>query len=206
MLVRDAMTTPVVTATGDTPVREARRLMQQGGFHRLPVLHGEQLVGIVTARHLRRYQPVPGSPLAVWEEPALLDDLPIAAVMEREVVTTTADSSVEAAVELARAHGVGALPVLDRGRLVGIVTVTDLFRLLAGLLRVPRGHVQLRVKPAEPAAHTIARLLARLDYPVFSLFTWTDRSGATELYVCLPAAAGERLAGDLERDGLTVRR
>jgi len=131
MLVREWMTTVLVTVRPDAPVAEAQHLMRHRRIRHLPVVDDGRLVGIITDRDVRTTLPSPATSLAKSEIHYLLDRLVVGRVMTRSVVTIDADAPVSEAVGLVLAHRIGALPVMEGDRLAGIITETDLLRAFA---------------------------------------------------------------------------
>ncbi len=137
MLVRDVMTTNVVTIPSNTPVLEARKIMETHRFRRLPVVDKGKLVGIVTKNITRRSAPSEATSLSVWEISYLIAKMTVKEVMKKEVVTVSPDTTVEQAVAIAQSHGISAMPVMEDKIVVGIVTTNDLFyKLLNPLLGI----------------------------------------------------------------------
>lgn len=129
MLVRDLMSSPPITTASALPIPDAAHLMKSRGIRRLPVLDGNQLVGIVTDRDLREVMPSKVSTLSPWEATTRLAAITVADVMRRSVLTTSADADARDAAYTMLHHKVGALPVVsDTGELVGLVTVSDVLR------------------------------------------------------------------------------
>ena len=162
MLVREWMTTVLVTVRPDAPVAEAQHLMRHRRIRHLPVVEGERLAGIITDRDVRTTLPSPATSLAVGEIRYLLDRLLVERVMTRSVITIGPDAPIADAVGLVLAHRIGALPVVEDDRLVGIITETDLLRAFAATLRGRRAGTRCRrgAAPASspgrrPAGHTI---------------------------------------------------
>jgi len=127
MKVRDVMTWNVVTVSSDMPIMEARKIMDAHGVRRLPVVDKGKLVGMVSKERITRTAPSPATSLSVWEINYLLAKMTVKEVMGKDPVTVDPDMSVEAAIALAQKKGVGALPVVDNGKLVGIATTNDFF-------------------------------------------------------------------------------
>lgn len=127
MKVRDVMTWNVVTVSSDTPIMEARKIMDAHGVRRLPVVDRGRLVGMVSKERITRTAPSPATSLSVWEINYLLAKMTVKEVMGKDPVTVDPDMSVEAAIALAQKKGVGALPVLEKNKLVGIATTNDFF-------------------------------------------------------------------------------
>ncbi len=127
MKVRDVMTWNVVTVSSDTPIMEARKIMDAHNIRRLPVIDKGKLVGMVSKERIARSGPSPATSLSVWEINYLLAKMTVKEVMSKDVVTVHPDMPVEAAIALAQSKGVGALPVLEDHNLVGIATTNDFF-------------------------------------------------------------------------------
>ena len=128
MRVRDLMTISCVTAPPAMPVLEARQLMLEKRIRHLLVTDGPKLVGIITDRDIRLNLPSPATSLSVWEINYLLARMTVAAGMAKNVVTIESGRDATAAAQLMLDHKIGALPVVDHGVLVGIITETDLLR------------------------------------------------------------------------------
>ena len=127
MLIRDIMTTNVVTIPSSTSISDAKRIMEAHRFQRLPVVDKGKLVGIVTARRLESVSPSKATSLTVWELSYLLNTTPVKEIMEKDVITVSPDTTNEEAVALAQSHKVGTLVVIEDGHVVGIVTTNDFF-------------------------------------------------------------------------------
>jgi acetoin utilization protein AcuB len=131
MHVRDLMTRSPITASPGTSVVDARALMAQSRIRHLLVTEDDRLVGIVTDRDIRLNLPSPATSLSVWELNYLLARLTVAQVMTTAVITVAPDRDAREAARIMLDHKIGALPVLDGRRLVGILTETDLVRAFA---------------------------------------------------------------------------
>jgi acetoin utilization protein AcuB len=126
MRLAEIMTTEVERIRrSDTP-QHARALMQMRNIHHLVVVDDHRVVGLITSEDLH----APESAAAPTVE----------SLMSRRIISAPPDLTVRKAANLLRGSSAGALPVLDRGRLVGIVTVSDLLDLLGrGVERPAKG-------------------------------------------------------------------
>ena len=131
MFVKDIMTMNVVTIPSNTSISDAKRIMEAHRIRRLPIVDRGKLVGIVTEHRLEAFTPSKATTLSVWEIGYLLGNTPVKEIMEKNVVTATPDMTVEEVLALAQEKKAGALPVLEDGRLVGIVTTNDFFYKIA---------------------------------------------------------------------------
>jgi CBS domain-containing protein len=129
MKIRELMTGGVITAHRETPVLEARDLMARERIRHLLVTDaGGALAGIVTDRDIRLNLPSQATSLSAGEISYLLSKLTVGEIMTRSVITIGPDASAREGARLLLDHKIGALPVLDDGHLVGILTETDIVR------------------------------------------------------------------------------
>lgn len=133
MKVRDLMTPAPLYATPGTSVAEARRLMQLYRIRHLTVVDGQtgELVGILSDRDVSVLDERLAQPLSAVHADLLLGrHRTVDTVMSTEVHTITPGAPVREAARLMADHRIGALPVLEGTRVVGIVTATDCLRYL----------------------------------------------------------------------------
>ena len=128
MRVSDLMSRIVISTTGTTPVLEARALMQAERIRHLLVVGDGRVQGIVTDRDIRLHMASPATSLSVWELNHLLARLTVDQVMTRTVIVIDPARDAREAARIMIDHKIGALPVLDGERLLGIITETDLLR------------------------------------------------------------------------------
>ena len=131
MFVKDIMTMNVVTIPSNTSISDTKKIMEAHRIRRLPIVDRGKLVGMVTEHRLEAYTPSKATSLSVWEIGYLLGNTPVKDIMEKNVITVTPDMTVEEVLALAQEKKVGALPVLEDGRVVGIVTTNDFFYKIA---------------------------------------------------------------------------
>ena len=129
-LVRNWMTPHPITITPQTTLPEARRLMREHHIRRLPVVEKDKLVGIVTLGDIREAQPSPATTLSIYEMNYMLDRLTAKEFMTRDLVTISPDATIGEAARLMVDRKIGGMPVVEGGKLVGIITETDFCRLL----------------------------------------------------------------------------
>jgi acetoin utilization protein AcuB len=122
------MTPNPEVVTPEITVPEAAQIMKKGGFRRLPVVKEDRVVGIVTDRDLKEAMPSDANSLSIWELNYLISKLTVGEIMTRNPITVSDTLPLQAAAKLMLEHKVGGLPVEREGRLVGIITVTDVLR------------------------------------------------------------------------------
>jgi CBS domain-containing protein len=131
-LVQDWMTREVIAISPDTSLAEAHALMKEKRVRRLPVVEDGRIIGIVTLGDVRGAEPSRASSLSVWEMNDLLAKLKVAEIMTRNPVTVRQNISIGEAARIMLDKKFSGLPVVDdSGRLAGIITESDIFRLVA---------------------------------------------------------------------------
>jgi acetoin utilization protein AcuB len=130
-LAKDWMTRSPVTITEDTSLTAASRLMQDNDIRRLPVVEHGKVVGIVTWGDIREASASDATSLTVFELGYLLKKLQVDRFMTRHPITVTPTTTISRAAQLMMEHKIGGLPVVENGKLVGILTESDIFRMLA---------------------------------------------------------------------------
>jgi acetoin utilization protein AcuB len=133
MIVREMMTPAPFTVDPETLILDARQRMTDRRIRHLLVTEGARVVGIITDRDIRLNLPSPATSLSVWEINYLLARLTVGEVMTRSVIVIDSARPVAEAARIMVEHKIGALPVVDDGRLIGIVTESDFVRAAAGM-------------------------------------------------------------------------
>jgi len=128
------MTRPVETVHPDDHLVDVRKSMQEQGVRHLPVVEGGKLVGIVSLNSIRDAAPSKATDLSIHEVHYLLSKMKIREVMKKDVITCGPDDHVEDVAKIMQTKRIGAVPVVDRGDLVGILTNDDMFRILMKML------------------------------------------------------------------------
>lgn len=133
LLVRDVMVTDVVTVDPETVVKEAVRVMNEFDIGCVVVAEGGNVVGIMTERDVLK---------RVVEEGREPEKTRVADVMSKPPVTVGPDASLETAIEVMFKFKVKKLPVVEMGKLVGLVTFTDLARAEPALIETAKRLIQ----------------------------------------------------------------
>ena len=133
MQVKDIMSTAVEVVGRNDDLSQVEDLMAAKKLRHVPVLEDGEVVAIVSQRDL--FKAMMSSTMGYGEKAqrTYLHGVRVKEIMTYPVVTVAPETSVDAAAELVLQKGIGCLPVVDSGRLVGIVTKTDLIRCLRSL-------------------------------------------------------------------------
>jgi acetoin utilization protein AcuB len=126
-IVRNWMTAKPITITPQTTLPEAHQLMLEHHIRRLPVVDKNKLVGIVTRRDINHAEPWDGSTLSLYELSFMRERLKAREFMSRAIITISPDAPIGEASGLMIKHKIGSLPVVEDGKLVGVITETDIF-------------------------------------------------------------------------------
>ena len=128
--VRQWMTAPPVVVTAQTSLLDAYQYMNENDIRRLPVVtRDNMLVGILTMSDIQRTIPLffQGADLAT---DLLLNDQKVQQVMTQDPITIDPDDTIRDAAELMLEYQISGLPVVENGRVVGVITESDIFRLV----------------------------------------------------------------------------
>lgn len=130
-LVKDWMTPNPITVSPDVTLPDAHALLKEYGIRRLIVVDADQqVVGIVSDRDVREAQPSDATTLSSYELNYLLAKLTISRIMSKNVLTVAPETSIGEAARLMLEKKIGGLPVLENNRVVGIITESDIFRVV----------------------------------------------------------------------------
>jgi CBS domain-containing protein len=130
-LVREWMTPDPICAPPEMTLPEAHRIMQEHRIRRLPVVKSGKLVGIVTRGDIRGAEPSEATSLSIWEIHYLLSRLTLDRIMTKDPITISPLATIGEAAHLMLTHKIAGLPVVEDGQVIGIVTESDIFRLVA---------------------------------------------------------------------------
>jgi CBS domain-containing protein len=126
-LVKNWMTSPVITATPEMALARARQIFDERHIRALPVMQGDHLVGLINRQVLIRLDlSILGN--EVWNLGMDVPDETAADVMKKKVLTISADTTIHKAARTMLENKITALPVLENDKLIGILTSSDLLR------------------------------------------------------------------------------
>ncbi len=199
MLVKDWMTKDPITITDETSMMKAIHLMKQNRFRRLPVMHEGRLVGIVSDRDLKEASPSKATTLDVHELYYLLAELLVRDIMTRDPVTVSPDDTVEHAAQLMLENTISGLPAVDgQGKVVGILTQSDVFRAFMHITGILQGGVQfaLRLEDRPGLIKEVVDLLRSRGARFVSLLTSyaTAKEGYRDIYIRVKNLSPEDVA------------
>ena len=164
---------PVFVDEGDS-MKKAMDLLKEHEIRHLPVLKdGEQLVGIVSERDIKQASPSPATALEIREIYYLLDKVKVKQIMTRRPYTVSSSAPIEEAALILREKKIGCLPVVDDGKLVGILTETDIIdAFIAGMgVNGPGYRLEVELQNRPGKLLELLKLLKDFDANVVSVAT-----------------------------------
>ncbi len=183
MNVGRRMTHPVITVQPDTPITKVHELLVHEKIQQAPVVKGGKLIGIVSEKDILEAYPSPVTSLSVWEITSLLEKVTVKDIMVTKVLTVDEDTPIEDAARMMMDNKVSSLPVMRGKLLVGIITKSDLFRVMFEMLGARKPGVRFSVLlPNEPGQ--LARLtqaIADKGGAILALSTFEGDSADTGL-------------------------
>lgn len=133
MRIGDIMTENPLTVDRDTSIFDAKRIMKENNIRRLPVVDKGKLVGMVTERMILEASPSPATSLSIHEVHYLISKMKVKEIMVKNPITLSPDTTFEEALLLGQEKRIGAFPIVDKGKLVGITTESDLVRFISSI-------------------------------------------------------------------------
>ncbi len=194
MRIKHWMIKDVITISPEATVEDAIQLMKKHSIRHLPVTEGDKLVGLVTESSIRQYA-----------LPAVMEKLPIREVMIINPITVDAEATIDEAARLIYRYKIGGLPVLQEGRLVGIITVTDLLEAFIELMGILRSSSRIDVVPAgESSFEEVLDIIRSQGGRIISVGMDVHTTGKKIFYVRLEKCPLEPIAAALEMAGHEV--
>ena len=134
MLVRNWMSQLVITVNVNDSMMDATKKLKEHDIRMLPVMKKGKLVGIVTDRDLKRASASDATTLEVHELLYLLSEIKVKELMSKDPITVPFDYTMEETAEVLLENKISGVPVVDnKGKIVGMITETDLFRAMMSL-------------------------------------------------------------------------
>ncbi|MDP2800165.1 MAG: CBS and ACT domain-containing protein [Deltaproteobacteria bacterium] len=143
MLVKGWMASEVVVIDENTSMMKATQMMKEQNIRRLPVLRKGKLVGIITDRDLKDAAPSKATSLDVHELYYLLSEIKVKDIMAKGLITINGDDTVEKAAVIMLENRISGLPVVNnKGDLIGVITLTDVLKVLVSITGIYQGGIQ----------------------------------------------------------------
>ena len=207
MRVRDIMSTNVVAVDEKTSIHDARKIMEAHKIRRLPVMKKDKLVGLITKHMLLEAAPSPATALSIHELHYLLAQMTVKDIMVKKPFTISPDMPPEEAMQLGQEMGYGGFPVVEGGRLVGVVTESDIVRLMTKVLGVSKRGKRITIKASSEFGNMqkIMNILDKSKTVLLSLMSLKEPEEEERLIVLrLDSENAEPIAKELKSSGFNV--
>ena len=177
MFVSEWMSKKLYTVSPDSSISDAVKLMKEKNIKHIPVLKDERLKGIISDRDIREFSPSKATALDIYELHYLLATTKVKGLMKTKVYTTTPDTPIEEAAMIMYDKQIGSLPVFDSGKLVGIISDMDIFRVLVDITGVRHGghRVSVMVEDRPGSVKEVADIIRKYGFSLQSVLTSYER-------------------------------
>ncbi|BAF60307.1 FOG: CBS domain [Pelotomaculum thermopropionicum SI] len=207
MFVRDYMTRNLITVDKKTGIFEALEIMKKHKIRQLPVVSAEgHLEGLVTEKELLTVSPSPATSLSIYELNYLLAKMTVAEAMVKNPLTVTTDTTLEEAALLMREHKIGSVPVMEGGRIAGIITVTDIFDALVKFFGYGKAGTRLVIESRDRVGllADVTQVVKEFGILILGIISNAKENGNVEIMLRLNTGDPAPLAAALESRGFKV--
>ena len=206
MLVRECMTVNPLTIAENTPIFEANELLRKNNISRLPVVKDGKLTGIITREDLLKVTPSTATTLSVWELNYVLSKIQVKEGMTKNPITISPGATLEEAAMIIREKKVGALPVIEDGKLIGIITESDIFDAFLDLMGLKQTGTRLTIDFDDRigAIADLTEIIKVQGVNIISLALFHLPNKQGQLVLRLEGGQPEKLIKELEANGYKV--
>ncbi len=179
------MRNPVHVDENDS-MKKAMDMLREHEIRHMPVLKdGEKLVGILSERDIKQASPSPATALEIREIYYLLDKVKVKQIMTRRPYTISSTASIEEAALILREKKIGCLPVVEEGRLVGIITETDILDAFIESMGVsgPGYRVEIALPNRPGMLYDVLKLLKDFDVNIVSVATAAHEDPDMKIFI-----------------------
>ena len=194
MKVKNWMHPDPVVIERDALLQEAIELMQVHSIRHLPVMDGDELLGFITQSDLKQYF-----------FPAMVEDIAVHEVMIRNPLTVNVNSSIEKAAKLIHDFKIGGLPVMDKKKLVGVITSSDIVSGFIEVMGLLKSSTRLDViVDKESGVDDVTRIIKSHNIEIMSVATENQPSRRKVYFFRLGKGDIDTVVKDLEKVGHKV--
>ncbi|MCD6548417.1 MAG: CBS domain-containing protein [Thermodesulfobacterium sp.] len=189
MKVKSWMVTEVITASPEDTVEEAIQLMRRFSIRHIPVVENAKLVGLVTESNLRAY---------LSSEKL---QFPLKEVMILNPITVDPETTIDEAARIIYKYKIGGLPVVRKGKLIGIITITDILEAFIELMGLLKSSSRLDVIPKKDNLNEVLEIIRKGGGKIISIGMDVNLNGEKVYFIRLEKIALDKIASDLETSG-----
>ena len=207
MYVKNRMTKNPICIGVNNKISEVVDIMNEKKLHRIPVVNGKKLVGLVTEGMISKNGATKATSLSIYELNYLLSKTTVDAIMIRDVITIHEDSLLEDAALLMYKHDIGCLPVVnDDKEVVGILTSNDVLSAFLDILgyRERGSRVCIEVKDELGTIGSLSEIFVRNNCNITHLGVYSQHNGFADMIIRIDTFQTDELEKDLEASGYKV--
>ncbi len=178
MYVGRIMNTYLMTIPPDTSLQKAKEIIDEKRInHLLVVDKNGDLIGIVSDRDIKQTSASPATALSVHELNYLLTQLTAEQIMSKKIITISPGTTIERAALIMQKNRINALPVIEDEKLVGIITSSDVMRVLLRAIGFGEGSARfiVLVEDRVGVIAEVSRILKDQEISILSLVTWPEK-------------------------------
>lgn len=188
MLVKNWMNKPAITIDKQSSMHDAMTLMKKHQITLLPVMDKQRLVGVLTDRDLKKASASDATTLDMHELLYLLSSIKVKDIMSSKPISVPPDFTIEETAELLLANKISGVPVVDNdGNVVGVITHTDLFKVIISLTGVGKKGVQFAfcLEDRQGSILEVAQIIRRFGGRIISILTSYEKApeGYRNVYI-----------------------
>jgi len=208
MRIRDIMTKNPITVSSETLVMDAQKIMKEKNIRRLPVVDKGKLVGIITKHDILAAAPSPATSLSIHELNYLLSKMKVKEIMKKDPITLPPDTPFEEALRIGQEKKIGAFPVVENGKLIGIATESDSIRILTHALGIREEGTRVTIEGLGGKWGDLQKITAIADQHqtvILSMISWERQDkGDWMIVLRLKTTEPEAIVQDFKKAGLNV--
>lgn len=194
MKIKNWIKRPPVTVERTALLQDAMQLMKKHAIRHLPVVEDEQLVGFITESDLREFH-----------FPSMVEEIPVHQVMVLNPITINLNSSIEKAARLIHDYKIGGLPVLDKKKLVGVITASDLLSAFIEVMGLLKASSRIDVVVGKRGGvSSVTRIIREHNCEIISVATESQSSRRKVHYIRLEKCDLQPVVRALEEAGHKV--
>jgi len=204
--VRDYMSVNPITVEPQDTVGDALERLKDHSVRRLPVVSKGKLVGLVTKTDLIKASPSPATSLSIHEINYLFPKIKIKDIMTTDLITVSPDTAIEEAAVIMRENKFGTLVVVNKGKLVGLITESDLFKAFIDVFGFDRPGIRINVEFEDEVGELgkLATLISSMGIYIISLVMTYSRDGRVNGVLRLKTDQKDQVVEALKQKGYDV--
>lgn len=207
MYVKNRMTANPYTISYNAPINDLMELMRAKNLKRIPVVKGEEVVGIVTDGDLHKVSPTKATSLSIFEVNYLLTKLTVSDAMTKEVITISPDALLEEAAVLMRENRISTLAVVKDKKLVGIITESDIFDAFIDILgsREIGSRITIEALDVPGALANITEIFRDFDSNITHIVAFKSTTDKRDIVIRTQSINTEAIEQKLTENGYKIK-